>query len=185
MKFDCYSDPSHGWVKVPRKKLVELGISGQITSCSYQRGDWVYLEVDCDLSTFATAMEKVGKTVELREHVSNRRSKIRSYDLYVNTNVSFPKPTPKKVERTGNYALVYKPTFNEDGWESEKREYVKVYVGDFVGFKSDYEQSGKVTKIVGSGRRAKLYLHDDEGFGGDYLRYSTDTMVYADDCWVD
>ena len=42
-----------------------------------------------------------------------------------------------------------------------------VKVGDYVCFKSDYEQCGKITKIEGN--RLTLF-RDDEGFGGDCHR---------------
>jgi hypothetical protein len=58
---------------------------------------------------------------------------------------------------------------------------VEVKVGDWVGFKSDYEQSGRITKIEGS----QLTLHNDNGFGGEYLRYAKTTVVDAGDCWID
>lgn len=57
----------------------------------------------------------------------------------------------------------------------------EIKVGDTVGFKSDYEQYGKVTKIEGN----RLHLHNPSGFGGEYLRYATDTVELASDCWVD
>ena len=64
---------------------------------------------------------------------------------------------------------------------------VTVKVGDWVGFKSDHEQSGQIVKITlggWDGRQAELHLHNDHGFGGDYLRYSKDTVEMAGDCWV-
>jgi hypothetical protein len=65
--FTHYTDPSHGWVEVPRSLLHELGIADKITSYSYQRGEDVFLEEDCDLSTFDRAMEKAGRPFELVE----------------------------------------------------------------------------------------------------------------------
>jgi hypothetical protein len=56
-----------------------------------------------------------------------------------------------------------------------------VKVGDVVGFKSDYEQYGKITAINGS----KLTLYNPNGFGGDYLRYAETTVEDARDCWLD
>ena len=56
----------------------------------------------------------------------------------------------------------------------------KVKVGDHVGFKSDIEQSGKITKIEGDW----LTLENSNGFGGDYLRYATVTKQHASDCWL-
>jgi len=58
---------------------------------------------------------------------------------------------------------------------------VEVKVGDSVGFKSDHEQYGTITAIKGD----TLHLFNKNGFSGDYLRYATDTVVHAGDCWVD
>lgn len=83
-KFHSYSDPGHGWGKVPRALLVELGISDKITPHSYQRGDFVYLEEDCDLSTFFTAYRDVnGCDPQFRHHSAEKLSKIRGYASYV------------------------------------------------------------------------------------------------------
>lgn len=62
-----------------------------------------------------------------------------------------------------------------------------VNVGDFVCFKSDYEQCGKVVQIKPSpfGRGKVLVLENPNGFGGDYLRYATRTEELASDCWVE
>lgn len=81
-KFNYYQDSGHGWVKVPRKKLVELGIINKISHCSYERGEFVYLEEDCDASTFADAMKATGKEVTYRSFHGNKQSKIRSYDTF-------------------------------------------------------------------------------------------------------
>jgi hypothetical protein len=58
---------------------------------------------------------------------------------------------------------------------------VTVKVGDVVGFKSDYEQHGRVTKIDGD----RLTLENPNGFGGDYLRYAKTTVERASNCWID
>lgn len=42
--YHAYIDPGHGWLKVPRKELHELGIADRITPYSYERGEWVYLK---------------------------------------------------------------------------------------------------------------------------------------------
>jgi hypothetical protein len=47
-----HSDPGHGWMAVKRKELIEMGILHTITAYSYQKGKTVYLEEDCDASTF-------------------------------------------------------------------------------------------------------------------------------------
>lgn len=82
--YNAYSDPGHAWVKVSRSELVKLGIDKDITPYSYQRKDKVYLEEDCDLSTFVKAMENKGIQVKFREFVARTKSsKIRSYNNYV------------------------------------------------------------------------------------------------------
>jgi hypothetical protein len=53
-------------------------------------------------------------------------------------------------------------------------------VGMCVGFKSDYEQYGEIVKIEGEW----LHLHNPSGFGGAYLRYTTNTKEHFSDCWL-
>jgi hypothetical protein len=62
-----------------------------------------------------------------------------------------------------------------------------VKVGDYVCFKSDYEQCGKVTKITKNmfGHVMLELYRDDEGFGGDYIGGSNYTVQSASDCWVE
>lgn len=59
MKFYHYSDPSHGWIAVPRFVLQDLGIDEAISSCSYQddttERSIVYLEEDGDAMRFIRA----------------------------------------------------------------------------------------------------------------------------------
>ncbi len=80
--FVCYSDPQHGWIKVPRKLLVELGVADQITTCSYQNGDFVYLEWDCDAVIFFDRLKDQGVTPVIRSKSTDRSSRIRNYDSY-------------------------------------------------------------------------------------------------------
>jgi len=86
MRFDFYSDPQHGWLKVPRQLLVTLGIATAISPYSYQRGDWAYLEEDVDCSRFCRAMAAQGNTFTVRQRGANRLSRIRGY-------ASFTPPT--------------------------------------------------------------------------------------------
>lgn len=55
-----------------------------------------------------------------------------------------------------------------------------VKVGDWVGFKSDIEQSGKIIKIKGK----ELTLENLNGFSGDYIGGQTITVELASDCWI-
>mgnify|MGYP003656517778 FL=1 len=77
-----YSDPSHGWAKVRKDVLVNLGIADKITRYSYARGDYAYLEEDCDLTTLCMALNERDTRVKFVEKRSERDSKIRSYERY-------------------------------------------------------------------------------------------------------
>jgi len=60
-----------------------------------------------------------------------------------------------------------------------------VKVGDWVGFKSDIEQSGQIVEIKKSYMGHSLVLENKSGFHGDYIGGSTITTELASDCWVD
>ena len=81
--FDFYSDSGHGWLKVPKGLLSHFSITEKISSFSYQRGNFAYLEEDCDATTFCNAYEsRNGCTPKFRFHNTDGRSKIRSYESY-------------------------------------------------------------------------------------------------------
>lgn len=60
--YNFFQDPSHGWLRVKTKELVELGIADQISECSYMSnsGKSVYLEEDVDMGIFINALTKAG-----------------------------------------------------------------------------------------------------------------------------
>lgn len=61
-----------------------------------------------------------------------------------------------------------------------------VKVGDWVCFKSDIEQCGKIVKIrTDSFGKAELVLERESGFDGDYIGGETRTVERAADCWVE
>ena len=78
----CYSDPSHSWGKVRKDVLVNLGIADKITRYSYQRGEYAYLEEDCDLTTLCMALNERDTRVKFVEKSSTKDSRIRSYERY-------------------------------------------------------------------------------------------------------
>ena len=82
--FDFISDPGHGWVKVPMSLLRELCISKQITTYSYRRGAYAYLEEDLDASTFHEHYLKCfGFPPKYRErNAREKSSRVRGYDHY-------------------------------------------------------------------------------------------------------
>lgn len=83
MKYDFFSDPGHGWLKVKRAELQRLGIEKAISRFSYQRGAFIYLEEDADLSRFVLTKQAHGESFEIREHISHRLSRIRDYAYYI------------------------------------------------------------------------------------------------------
>ena len=102
--FPSYSDPQHGWAKVPRSLLVELNILSEITSCSYQRGQFVYLEEDCDLGTFIKAYEAAtGSKPSFKSSWTNNQSRIRGYDNFSPKAV----PVDPKALEAGHEVKVY------------------------------------------------------------------------------
>jgi hypothetical protein len=77
-----YQDPGHGWVRVSIGLLHGLKIAHLITPYSYRRGDHAYLEEDGDLSQLLTAAAAAGITIKLKQHHTNKTSKIRGYAQY-------------------------------------------------------------------------------------------------------
>jgi len=96
-----FTDGGHGWLKVTKSRLENLGIADKITGCSFMRGNYAYLEEDCDLSTYVKAILKQENVkddsndykVFMREFwnrttvhdssCSDRGCKIRNYSRYV------------------------------------------------------------------------------------------------------
>lgn len=83
-----HSDPGHSWYAVKRSLLLELGIEHKITSYSYQSkaGTTVYLEEDCDATTFFKAAEAAGYVITVKDGYKER-SPVRSYPDFVSLAV--------------------------------------------------------------------------------------------------
>jgi len=60
-----------------------------------------------------------------------------------------------------------------------------VKLGDWVCFKSDIEQSGKIVDIKSSYMGVSLILENLSGFSGDYIGGDTITTQLARDCWLE
>jgi hypothetical protein len=52
-KFQFFTDPGHGWLRVPLEVIDALGV--RPSSFSYRNGSYAYLEEDCDEVLFAAA----------------------------------------------------------------------------------------------------------------------------------
>lgn len=81
-EFYFYTDPGHGWLDVPRALLHELGIAERVSRYSYQRGESVFLEEDCDYSLFRKAMMDAGREFTTADIHTDGNSFIRSLPSY-------------------------------------------------------------------------------------------------------
>ena len=82
MRLDFFSDPGHGWLKVKRKLLFKFHLHTSITRCSYQYGEYVYLEEDLDAQLLLRTLEDNDIAFQIREHNTNRTSRIRGYERF-------------------------------------------------------------------------------------------------------
>jgi len=77
-----YNDPGHGWGKVKRQVLSNLGLADKVSTYSHQYKDNVYLEEDCDLPLLVQTLFALDVRVKFVEKSTNKQSKIRSYESY-------------------------------------------------------------------------------------------------------
>lgn len=78
-----HSDPGHGWLAVKRQALVEAGVEKEISHYSYQRGQTVYLEEDCDAGKYLDTLKAAGVEFAFKERIYPSYHPIRSYDRFV------------------------------------------------------------------------------------------------------
>ena len=85
--FHFIMDPGHGFLKVARRFLSDLGIAAQITSFSFttpHTGHFVYLEEDCDAACFADAFKaRYGHDPITRVLTINEPSGVRGFPRYM------------------------------------------------------------------------------------------------------
>ena len=60
-----WHDPGHGWLIVPKKDLIDLGIASKISSYSYVFKDNILLEEDCDAEIYWNAAEALGWEIKV------------------------------------------------------------------------------------------------------------------------
>jgi len=77
-----YTDSGHGWGKVKRNVLQNLGIEDLISPYSYEMGDNVYLEEDCDLSHLIQVLRDNNVVVRYVEKHTDGDSRIRGYKSF-------------------------------------------------------------------------------------------------------
>lgn len=86
--FVYYTDPSHGWAKVPVKLLTNIGIADKITSYSYYRNGNAFLEEDKDLLLLVNRLKQLKVESKFRNENSDHLSEIRNYESYDNSHYS-------------------------------------------------------------------------------------------------
>ena len=77
-----YTDPGHGWIKVSLKELEKYDLMDKISTYSYIRKDYAYLEEDGDANIYVRKLASVGIEAKLKILNSNKSSKIRSYERF-------------------------------------------------------------------------------------------------------
>jgi hypothetical protein len=81
--YKFYSDAGHGWLAVKRSEIYTLGIAEQVSRYSYQKGQTVYLEEDCDATLFIESYNKIyGINPNIMCKSNVERSEIRNYNGY-------------------------------------------------------------------------------------------------------
>ena len=84
-RFNHYNDPGHSWVRVPLLFIGYLMLQNRISSYSYIKGKWIYLETDCDYSIFLDAFRSHwGRKRDpiLNDKYTDNISRIRYYTPY-------------------------------------------------------------------------------------------------------
>ena len=77
-----HSDPSHAWLGVDYKELVDLGIEDKISSYSYQLGKNVYLEEDCDAPIYLNKCKANNIEVDIEYLFTDDDSFVRGLPSY-------------------------------------------------------------------------------------------------------
>ncbi len=78
-----YADYGHGWGEVENSLLKDLGIANDISHYSFTKGEFAYLEEDCDLSIFCQKLTSLGIGFSFIEHNEDiAHSPIRDYQSY-------------------------------------------------------------------------------------------------------
>ena len=81
-KYKFFSDSGHGFLEVPLTELQKLGIDKDITSYSYAHNGLVYLEEDCDYSTFIEAKQKANESFDCEDISIDGDAPCRGYPRY-------------------------------------------------------------------------------------------------------
>lgn len=95
MEIIKYCDPGHGWYRVPlalipKSMLKDLGYS-------YFKGDWAYLEEDCDFYVWAKQFKDTVQPFKFTVKHTNRNSIIRGYNRIDPASITLNPPTQEGI----------------------------------------------------------------------------------------
>ena len=76
-----HNDGGHGWLECGRELITSTGIASDISEYSYQRGNNVYLEEDCDMPLLFNALRKRNIAVVVNDMYQDE-SPVREYARY-------------------------------------------------------------------------------------------------------
>ena len=78
--YKAYSDDEHGWLRVPRTKLKDLGLLDKISSFSYEDDNYIYLEEDLDAGIFLNTQKDEYIEIEEEYCTESPIRKLKNYD---------------------------------------------------------------------------------------------------------
>lgn len=82
-QYHFFEDPGHGWLRVPIKDIIQLGLKNEISRFSYINGRNVFLEEDSDAGKFIEELKARSVTIlPFIEHITDNDSRIRSFQPY-------------------------------------------------------------------------------------------------------
>lgn len=85
-KFLFYSDPAHGYLRVPLSVLKDLGLFHKISPFSFMSSRYAFLEEDMDANTFKEAWEAEGNTFNIVHKVIDHMAGCRQYNRFPETS---------------------------------------------------------------------------------------------------
>jgi hypothetical protein len=137
-RIQFHEDPGHGWMQVPKKLLMQLGIDSKISGYSYETEFNAYLEEDCDMSILFQALGvsytnqeafKLFWSLVPRNHTNNR-SLIRAYRNY---------EAPAQPAQTSQISLFMD---NEDWYMAGEDKYLPLV--PFYDFEEEEDQEQEI-----------------------------------------
>ena len=79
-ELEFHYDAGHGWLRVDMASLSAAGLRiGDFSKFSYRKGDFIYLEEDCDAGKFDACARARGFAFTVREVSDGNSSPIRNY----------------------------------------------------------------------------------------------------------